>query len=1451
MWVEGVWCQKLQPSGKLGRLFEVSQPADAQEPVDDDDREMRQAVELSLTQATADLDAEEKKRRAQIEADNDRFEFSAWLDRAGWARHLKGLDREWLSTLTHEPKQQERGLARVCWAARMVIWKAQQASKPGVVGLAAMNYINRREMGNNTNEKPFNARQTATTMDKYSGWWLEVIRYIWRTHALPEVEYGEEDEVVEGMRPPYQLTGQQSVLLQSIQSVVGEDGEDEDEDWFDADESEEELEAEEEEKAEELVLTFMLALLDHPLGDNEYTSALLSGMAVLGIDAQCGWVSPLVYTPKQAAIVGVSRMLVLYRSTQLRKQRIAELRAEGGNYKAAADTAPGHFHFVREMANQFMTLTSYDGEPTPMDSIQRLKAYGMKIRFTTNAEGVVDWVDDTLLYSDIRFSMPQLRSMIHGMIASARHRLLEGLMLLQVDEEGGIMQGKTGLPAIHWDRLVDNPAERRTGWSFMDDARNKTATEAQNPPEWLGQRVGQERRLRDIFIDVAASREAIAGGQGPVWRAEAVARYRRAMKTTRRDLAALVHMTGGLPARASELITIQFMNSANGDGRGVFIEDGLVVFVTAYHKNIGSTGKSKVIHRYLPREVGELVVYYLWFALPFWKKLERASSGKPVTNSAYIWEPEPEKAWLMPQRKRRASDASSQAKRRRLDAGLQGNAPDGREDVEAEVEPPPERPVEVELWNSNRVRYAMQKASLEYMGVKLNIMAWRHGTKAIYRKYIGSAVKAFVQGDEDDSGDEDEAFDVQAGHSSSVGGMIYGRPITEGMFSTEAKRWALRRVSLEWHSFLQVPSAMEAKPKRGTRAAAARKEATEEEYRRWKMMRHVDVEEELRRMVGGQAQFRSVQRPALQAIMQHKSPVVAIMGTGAGKSILFMLPASVSSGVTVVVVPLVSLREDMKARCDKLGITCVEWSSRRPHEWAQVVLVTPESAVGEAFGHFINRQRAMGRLDRIVVDECHVVLDSLQGWRGQMLALRGLVTVETQMVYLTATLRPSEEQQFIDLMGLPGKEQCAWFRGVTSRSNVQYQIHAYDMEEEEEAVSRLVEELKQKYPSPGQVIVYCDTVQKTVRLAEVLGCVCYHRNVGSSQEKKALVAQLTSGQQQVFTATNALGLGVDAPTIRAVVHVGLVRSVRQYAQESGRAGRDRLASEAIIMRGFRETRRGRIPRSLGEDVEPEMKELMDGVGCMREVLDEAMDGRGDREGCQEGEEACQRCRALRSGEAESDEEVGMTPPAQVEEERERAEFEQQLSVRRIRAVHEAACQGQGAIEVEELVHMMEEWKAGCQRCRAWGVRGRDHDIWTCEREGAKEIQAGMEAFEKMKRWALYSCCFPCGLPQAVCQSFEMDITTGGYRKQRGVECQFAGVLVATVMAIWVRHPQIFGDMVEAAMAADGWVAQTEQEREEGPGFTAIGQWFGKKTRWGGVEANKMSWFIVQVGKEIE
>lgn len=96
--------------------------------------------------------------------------------------------------------------------------------------------------------------------------------------------------------------------------------------------------------------------------------------------------------------------------------------------------------------------------------------------------------------------------------------------------------------------------------------------------------------------------------------------------------------------------------------------------------------------------------------------------------------------------------------------------------------------------------------------------------------------------------------------------------------------------------------------------------------------------------------------------------------------------------------------------------------------------------------------------------------------------------------------------------------------------------------------------------------MYYRTIKQTKELVEVLECSAYYREVGSEEEKSELLKELTEGQERVFTATNALGLGVDAPNIRLVIHTNVPFKLKQYGQESGRAGRDGSSSEAIIMR---------------------------------------------------------------------------------------------------------------------------------------------------------------------------------------------------------------------------------------------------------------------------------------------
>ncbi len=102
-------------------------------------------------------------------------------------------------------------------------------------------------------------------------------------------------------------------------------------------------------------------------------------------------------------------------------------------------------------------------------------------------------------------------------------------------------------------------------------------------------------------------------------------------------------------------------------------------------------------------------------------------------------------------------------------------------------------------------------------------------------------------------------------------------------------------------------------------------EAKEGRMQRWKRLRSIKIEDELQRVMSVDSRFRGVQKPTIEAIMAGKSPVVIVMAIEEGKSLLFMLPAWCSQGGTsIIVVPLIALRQNMKQRCEGMGITCAE-----------------------------------------------------------------------------------------------------------------------------------------------------------------------------------------------------------------------------------------------------------------------------------------------------------------------------------------------------------------------------------------------------------------------------------------------------------------------------------------------------------------------------------------------
>ncbi|KAG6071289.1 hypothetical protein E4U16_006243 [Claviceps sp. LM84 group G4] len=117
---------------------------------------------------------------------------------------------------------------------------------------------------------------------------------------------------------------------------------------------------------------------------------------------------------------------------------------------------------------------------------------------------------------------------------------------------------------------------------------------------------------------------------------KAVKDHGRKLDKFREKLWLLVHMLPGQPARATEILGIRHRNTNNGGTRNIFVSKGEVCFVTAYHKNFQQTNQAKIIHRFLPRAVGELLVWYLWLVLPFSQDVQGMLKGadKP---SAFLW----------------------------------------------------------------------------------------------------------------------------------------------------------------------------------------------------------------------------------------------------------------------------------------------------------------------------------------------------------------------------------------------------------------------------------------------------------------------------------------------------------------------------------------------------------------------------------------------------------------------------------------------------------------------------------------------------------------------------------------------------------------------------------------------------------------------------------------------
>jgi ATP-dependent DNA helicase RecQ len=365
----------------------------------------------------------------------------------------------------------------------------------------------------------------------------------------------------------------------------------------------------------------------------------------------------------------------------------------------------------------------------------------------------------------------------------------------------------------------------------------------------------------------------------------------------------------------------------------------------------------------------------------------------------------------------------------------------------------------------------------------------------------------------------------------------------------------------------------------------------------------------LQRVFGFPA-FRGVQADVVARVLAGDR-TLAVMPTGAGKSLCYQLPAVMQEGTCVVVSPLIALMHDQLRAAEAVGIRAATLTSVDENRAETVqrfrageldlLYVAPERASQQHFRDLL----ASSRLSLFAIDEAHCVSEWGHDFRPDYRLLRPLLDSfpAVPRLALTAT---ADEHTRLDILQQLGIPDDGLIVSGFDRPNIRYHVTP------KSSTPKQVADLIRATPGPG--IVYCQSRAGTEKMAESLACTgrptrAYHAGLDPVVRARNQ-ADFVRSEDMVICATIAFGMGIDKPDVRFVIHAGLPKSIEAYYQETGRAGRDGDPSVAHMFWGAEDFVRAR--QRIGE-VEParrageqarltSLSALVETGGCRRRVL---------------------------------------------------------------------------------------------------------------------------------------------------------------------------------------------------------------------------------------------------------